>query len=447
MRRYRLAEWGREFLADARYKVLYGGRGGGKSRFVAALLVLEAAQQPLRVACVREFQRSIAESSKRVIEGRIEEFGLGGFYSVQRDHIHGRNGSHFFFRGMSTATEEAVRGWEDVDRVWMEEAQRMSHRSREILYPTIRKPGSQLIFTFNPRYRADPVWQDFIVNRPDNAIVKRINYDDNDWFPPELEEERARCLRYEPERYDHIWRGEPDDEGEQKLVLPYGLIEPCVGAHVRLKIGAEVLAEGRMDAGLDVADTGANKNALVLRRGPLVSSVEQWSAGTLGDTVRRAHATCRDAGVRRLHYDAGGVGGGVRSYFHDLAKEREYYADPVLFGGTVKGPDREYSYRVSNREYFVARNAQLAWALRLRALNTQRLIKDGDGDPARCLFISEMIPQLHRYLDQLAQPVWDETATGRMRLDKTPEDMPSPDMFDATALAFAWDSHAGLQAR
>ena len=123
---------------------------------------------------------------------------------------------------MSRVTEQAIRGWEAVDRVWVEEAHTMSASSREILYPTIRKPGSEIWFTFNPMRRTDPVWQDFCAasRRLDDAVVIKVNYYDNPWFPDELERARALCLVDEPDRYRHVWLGETDDEGSARQVLP-----------------------------------------------------------------------------------------------------------------------------------------------------------------------------------------------------------------------------------
>ena len=441
-----LPEWGQRFLRPARYKVAYGGRGSGKTWLVAALLLLFGYERRIRVVCVREVQKTLQESAKRTLEVWVEKLGLQHHYNIQREYIIGRNGTSFFFRGMSTTTEEQARGWEDVDYAWFEEAQRMSQRSFEILRPTIRKDGSEIWFTFNPRYRSDPVYRMFVVREPDNAVVQKVNYDMNHWFPSVLEEERLDCLKYEPERYAHIWLGETDDEGEARLVLPFSLIEQCVDAHKRLGIRREDI-DGRLDAGLDVADTGADRNALVMRRGPLVEHIEMWSAQTLGQTTRRADMQCRARGVRRLFYDAGGIGGGIRSHLHDMG-ERPYFADPVLFGDAVTGPDYEYSYEVSNRQFFARRSSQLAWALRLRAQRTQQLILEESGvRPLDCLFIDGNLSGMNEYLTQLAQPIWDENPTGKLIIDKAPEEAKSPDLYDATALAFGWDSRDGLTAR
>lgn len=339
---------------------------------------------------------------------------------------------------MSTSTQEAIRGWEAVDRVWVEEAQRMSERSREILYPTIRKPGSEIWMTFNPRYRHDPVYRDFVARRRDGAWVRRVNFADNPWLPEEAEAERVACLRDEASRYAHIWLGEPDDEGEARKVLPYALARLCVDAW------PDRAPLGPVQAGLDVADTGADRNALVLRRGPCVLSVEQWSAGTLGDTARKAHARCAHETAAVLYYDVGGIGAGIRSHLAEI-RTRAYAARPINFGSAPEGATRSYTRSMTNADFFARRSSQLGWALRLRAQRTQRLMDGEPVDPDSCLFVSPRLPRLDEYLAQLAQPEVDEDASGRMTLDKRPEDAPSPDMYDATALAFAGDSRYGLR--
>ena len=114
-----LPSWAKPLTRPARYKALHGGRRGAKSWTVGQILVLQAAERPLRVACVREHQNSIAESSKQVLEDSIHRLGLSERFILQRDHIYGWNGSHFFFRGLSKVTEQSIRSWEGVDRVWV----------------------------------------------------------------------------------------------------------------------------------------------------------------------------------------------------------------------------------------------------------------------------------------------------------------------------------------
>ena len=438
--------WAAKLRRPARYKVMYGGRGGAKSWSVAAQLLLDAYDKPMRIVCAREVQKSIGESSKQLLDDWIKRFGMEGFFESRQQYIRGANGSYFFFRGMSQSyrTAEQAKSLEDVDRLWFEEAQTMSRRSWEIIRPTLRKQDSEIWLTFNPRYRSDPAYHDFVVRPFDDAVVINVNYDANPWFPQVLEQERLQCKRNEPERYSHVWLGQPDDEGEARLVLPFALIERCVDAHLKLKVPEEAF-EGRYDVGLDVADTGVDKNAMIARRGPLVTYADTWSSQRLGQTARRADTFCREHGVRRMYYDVGGPGAGIRSYLLEMG-ERGYFAEPVNFGGEVTGKEREFSYRVLNKDFFMRRNSQLAWNLRLRAQRTARALDGDDVNPEQCLFVDGRLGNLNEFLTQLAQPVWDENTSGRLVIDKTPEDAPSPDMYDATALAFAWDSRDGLRA-
>ena len=436
-----LPSWAKPLLRPARYKAVYGGRGSAKSWTTAALLLLTGMERPLRILCVREVQRSIEESSKQVLEDTIQRVCPPGFWDVRRERIVGANGSSFRFRGMNSVTNRNVRSLEGVNVVWFEEAQYMSKESAEILYPTVRTPGSELWFTFNPRGRSDPVWRDFCAgsSRLADAVVLQVNYDSNPWFPPELERERLICKRDEPDRYPHIWLGEPDDAGEARKVLPYAMAQACVEAWHKLADNT-----GRIHAGLDVADTGADRNAMVGRRGPAVIYVDSWNGGTLGETTRQADSYCRENAASRLYYDVGGVGAGVRSHLAEMGS-RPYAAYAVHFGGAVEGADSQYSRGVSNRDFFSRRNAQLAWALRLRAQRTLRLLADEDVDPASCLVISPELSRLEHYLIQLSLPEWKENVSGKIVIEKQPEGAASPDLYDATVLAFAYDSRYGVR--
>ena len=439
-----LPEWGQELFRPHRFKVLYGGRGSGKSWTVAGALVALAVTRPLRIVCLREHQISIQESAKRVLENWIMRLGLESRFEIHREALVSDMGSRIFFQGMNKMVEESIKGLEAVDIVWVEEAHKMSDRSRILLYPTVRKEGSEIWFTFNPLHRHDPVYQDFVAHPLPGAWVRKVNYHDNPWFPNTLEEERQRCKEMEPEMYAHIWLGEPDDSGEAKVLLPYTAVEACVDAHKQLGINVESLG-GKHHAGLDVSDTGPGKNSFVERFGPLIKDVKLWNSPHLDDMAMMANQFALEAGVTRLNYDAGGVGGSVRTYMNRRPSRRGYFAEGVLFGGQVAGPDREFTYGQTNREFFAYRNSQMAWSLKMRAQRTAHLLSGKEEDPVRCLFIDSGIDRLEDYLAELAQPRWDYTKADKIFIDKTPDDAPSPDRYDATVLAFAWDSVNGLR--
>jgi phage terminase large subunit len=144
-------------LEPSRYKAAFGGRGSGKSHAFAELLVrrcIEAA--PLRAVCIREMQRSLDQSVKRLIEDKIQALGLGRHFRVQADRILTPGGGRIIFQGMQNHTAESIKSLEGYDIAWVEEAQALSIRSLDLLRPTIRKPGSELWFSWNPTRADDP---------------------------------------------------------------------------------------------------------------------------------------------------------------------------------------------------------------------------------------------------------------------------------------------------
>ena len=190
----------------ARYKVLYGGRGGLKSWSAARTLLLAGVERTLRILCAREFQNSIADSVHRLLADQIALMGLGNFYQVQNTTILGANGTEFIFVGLRYNVE-SIKSLEGVDICWVEEAERVSERSWEILVPTIRKAGSEIWVTFNPAQESDPTYQRFVVNPPPGAIVRKVSWRDNPWLPDELRQEAEHLRRTDPEAYMHVWEG------------------------------------------------------------------------------------------------------------------------------------------------------------------------------------------------------------------------------------------------
>lgn len=196
-------------LGQSRYKGAWGGRGSGKSQFFADRLIIEALAKPgLRVLCCREIQKSLKESAKRLIESKIEEYELGKLFDVQSAEIKTPGGGLIAFAGLQDHTSESIKSYEGFDVAWVEEAQTVSQRSLNLLRPTIRKPGSELWFSWNPRFDTDAV--DKMLRgdeKPSGAVLVKANWSDNPWFPDELETERQDCIRQQPEHYDHIWEG------------------------------------------------------------------------------------------------------------------------------------------------------------------------------------------------------------------------------------------------
>jgi len=197
-------------LAPARYKAAYGGRGSGKSHFFAEQAVLRSLEGGFRLVCIREVQKSLKESAKRLIEDKLQKFNLGeaeGFRVLQ-DRIETPGGGQIIFIGMQDHNAESIKSLENMNAAWIEEAATLSTTSLRLLRPTIRAEGSELWFSWNPRRKQDPVDAMFRSDTPPtNSVVVKANWNDNPWFPDVLEQERQDCLRDAPEQYDHIWEG------------------------------------------------------------------------------------------------------------------------------------------------------------------------------------------------------------------------------------------------
>lgn len=203
--------WMLPMLEPARYKGAYGGRGSGKSHGVAEMVIEAHVMNPKRrTVCVREVQKSLNQSVKRLLETKIESMNAGAYFDVQESCIKSTKGDGIIlFQGMQNHTADSIKSLEGMDCAWVEEAQSMSQRSLDLLRPTIRKPGSELWFTWNPSEATDPV--DVLLRGetpPPNAVVIPVNYTDNPWFPDVLREEMEYDKRRDPDKYAHVWLGE-----------------------------------------------------------------------------------------------------------------------------------------------------------------------------------------------------------------------------------------------
>jgi phage terminase large subunit len=198
-------------LASARYKAAWGGRGSGKSHFFAELMIEEHLRFPgFRSVCIREVQKSLKDSAKRLLEDKIRAFDLEGCgFVIYNDRIETPGGGVIIFMGLKDSTAETVKSLEGFDRAWVEEAQTLSDKSLRMLRPTIRKAGSQIWFSWNPRFAKDAVDKFLRQSPPENSIIVQANWYDNPWFPGELEEERREDKKNdEIEIYLHIWEGQ-----------------------------------------------------------------------------------------------------------------------------------------------------------------------------------------------------------------------------------------------
>ena len=196
-----------ELFRPHRYKVFYGGRGSAKSWSVARALLLLGYERKLRILCTREIQKSISQSVHKLLCDNIETLNLSGFYHITKEGIVGNNGTEFLFKGLRFNPIE-IKSTEGIDICWVEEAQAVSAESWDVLIPTIRKADSEIWITFNPQNMDDPTYQRFVVNPSPKSYVRKVNYNENPFFPEPAREEMEWVKSRDYEAYLHIWEGE-----------------------------------------------------------------------------------------------------------------------------------------------------------------------------------------------------------------------------------------------
>lgn len=234
-----LPSWSRQLFEASRYKAIHGGRGGAKSRSVATALVLKAAQKAERVLCAREVQKSIKDSVKRLLDDEIERLGLRSFFTSTETEIRGANGSLFIFSGLK-GNAASIKSLEGVTIAWVEEAQTISQASLDTLIPTIRATGSEIWFTWNPDQPSDPIDAMFRSDDiPPRSIVIEVNWNDNPWFPPELQAEMDYVRSRDIDKYNHIWLGQYRQNSEARIFKNWRVEEFETPANAEHRQGAD----------------------------------------------------------------------------------------------------------------------------------------------------------------------------------------------------------------
>jgi phage terminase large subunit len=203
---------------------LYGGRGSAKSWTVADFLVLKGYESPKRILCTREIQKSIKDSVHKLLSDRIKHYGLESFYTITEKNIYAPNGTEFIFKGLRHNIDE-IKSTEGLDYAWPEEAHNTSRKSLDILTPTVRKPGSQIIFTYNPTGEDDPVHVDFTKAPREDTLKIEINWRDNPWFPEVLMDELEYDKRVDYDKYLHKWEGQCVAHSEAQIFYKKWVID------------------------------------------------------------------------------------------------------------------------------------------------------------------------------------------------------------------------------
>lgn len=232
--------WALPLLKPARYKGAHGGRGSGKSHFFGELWLEENLAEKLDFVCLRETLKSLEFSVKKLLESKIAAFNAGAYFEVQDRRIFSKQGGVTIFEGMQNHTADSIKSLEGFDRAWFEEAQNASEKSLTLLRPTIRKPGSQLWFGWNPDLATDPI--DKLLRgdvKPPDSCVIEVNYLENPWFPDELRAEMEYDRSRDPDKYAHVWMGKYRRNSEARVFKNWSIEEFDVDPKAVLRQGAD----------------------------------------------------------------------------------------------------------------------------------------------------------------------------------------------------------------
>jgi hypothetical protein len=414
-------------IAEAcRYKILYGGRGGAKSRSLATQALMNGIDKPLRILCAREVQKSIKQSVHQLLSDLIQEYNLGWFYEVIETEIRGKNGTQFFFAGLAGNTVESIKSFEGADICWVEEGQTVTKRSWDILIPTIRKPLSEIWVSFNPFMDFDNTYVRFVINPPEGALVIKINWSDNKWFPEELNKERLYCLESDPENYPNIWEGECLSASEMQFITTDSVRQA-------MDRGAVYLGNEPLICGVDLARGGDDDCFIYFRRGKDGSSEKTYkiSGEKSRDSMKVVSLLAKvltDHQPDQINIDEGGLGGPIVDRMNQLG----WNCTGVNFGGKAMD-EKHYANRSTEMwarmRKWIVEGGSLKYDERLKVELTSREFSHDNKD--RIVIESKRL----------------------MKKDGRP----SPDFADAVALTFAInmgtitrghrDDLAGLRAR
>jgi len=337
------SEYRELFNPDWRYIVLYGGRASGKSESVARSLVLRGRQERLRILCTRELQMSIRDSVHKLLKDLIDLYRFDD-YKVTYDSIINRTtGTEFIFKGLRHNINE-IKSMQGIDVCWVEEAQSITEHSLDILTPTIRKEGSQIIFTFNRFTELDPVYVKFVMNKMPKTYTAHLNYDvlERHGLLPDVIALEIEADKENPALYAHKWLGEPLGQAEMAVIGR----EEILKAMQR----SDVNSEGEWVVGVDVARMGNDRTVFWSRKG--LKSLDhkilsKYPIPKICDELERF--VRYDKKTVTIKVDDTGVGGGVT----DEMKKRGYKVIAINFGASPNDKDK-YPNWISEAWFYMA---------------------------------------------------------------------------------------------
>ena len=429
------------------------------SHDAAGFAVYLAANYTLRFMCARQFQNKISESVYVLLKNKIEDSPYRDDFDIQKNTIiNRRTGSVFFFYGIARNLQE-IKSAEDIDILWLEEAQYLTKEQWETIEPTIRKAHSQIWMIFNPDELLDFVYETFITNTPENCIAWQINYNNNPFLSAKALGMIELAYKTDPRSAEHIYGGKPK-MGQDKSVIPILYVMAALNAHKRYNAKEMLKPEkerqlwlevGQKVIGFDIADDGDDLCANITVHGNIANDADEWHGleDELLKSSTRTYNKALEIGAD-IVFDSIGVGANAGPKFKENNEARNLSITYEAFnaGAGVEDPDKVFLALphavIKNKDQFANIKAQKWWEVAERFRKTYEVIELGVNHPIDQLlsidaekFPPELLKKLQR---ELSSPRKDTDGHGRFKVeskvDLKKRGINSPNLADAFIMAY-----------
>jgi len=447
--------------AKTRIKIAVGGRGSAKSTGVGDIMLMFA-DYGNRICCAREFQNSIDDSVHENLKLEIDRLGLEDKFEVMATEIRAKSGGEIFYKGLARNIT-SLKSLAGVKYLWIEEGESVSENSLRILTPSIRSSASsnvselhqppEIWITMNRGSSNDAVAKKYL-SRAEPTLAKQgwyqddlmtivnLNWRDNPWFPPELEQERLDDLAHlDPAEYRHIWDGEYSDTVPNAIIRPEWF-DACVDAHV--KLGFAPLGQERVS--YDPADSGDEK-AVAYIHGSVVLDVRSTEEGRIDTATDWAMSYTVDRKPDVFTWDADGMGMGLKRQITDALAGKKVAIEAFRGSEGADNPDAPYQpmdsdvkKAKSNKETFANKRAQYYFMLRDRMHRTYLAVDKGEKlyNPDDLISFSSGIEDIGALRAEVCRIPRKHNNSGRLQLMTKPEmlkqGIKSPNMADAVMM-------------
>lgn len=441
-----------------RIKLAVGGRGGAKSVSIADILLMMASQG-YSVCCGREYQNSLDDSVHSLMKTEIDRLSASGFTeaNARLSHV---TGGQIFYKGLAR-NPESLKSLSGVDIFWVEEAQTISEKSLKLLTPSVRSvAGSdrqpEIWFTMNRGSSKDPIAEKYLKRaeaelarcgyyEDDIMLAVQINYDDNPWFPAELEAERLDDLNtMSRAKYRHVWEGDYNDDVENSIV-PAEWFDAAIDAHKKLGFKAN----GKRIVSHDPSDLGNDDKGLCFRHGSVIVDILSNPNGDVNEGCDWATDYAINNNADMFVWDGDGLGIGLRRQVATAFKGKNVEQDIFRGAASVDFPDAVYepindnaANTKTNKESFKNKRSQYYWAMRDRFYNTYRAVVKGEYvDPDSMISLSSEIKQMDLLRSEVCRIPLKPNGNGLIQImskeDMKRLDIPSPNMSDSLMMSLA----------